>query len=34
MLPHVDEFLPVHNVASLVELAGALKGSHEYRRAA
>jgi uncharacterized protein with von Willebrand factor type A (vWA) domain len=34
MLPHVDEFLPVHNVASLVELAGALEGSHEYRRAA
>ena len=34
MLPHVDEFLPVHNVASLVELARALKGSHEYRRAA
>jgi len=23
MLPHVDEFLPVHNVASLIELAGA-----------
>jgi len=34
MLPHVDEFLPVHNVASLVELARALEGSHEYRRAA
>src|SRR5499427_722769 len=34
MLPHVDEFLPVHNVASLVELARALEGSHTYRRAA
>jgi uncharacterized protein with von Willebrand factor type A (vWA) domain len=34
MLPHVDEFLPVHNVASLVELARALEGSHERRRAA
>lgn len=45
MLPHVDEFLPVHNIASLVDLAKALnetmrKGpnsssdSHEYRRAA
>ncbi|HEX9571325.1 MAG TPA: VWA domain-containing protein, partial [Burkholderiales bacterium] len=34
MLPHVDEFLPVHNVASLVDLARALEGSHEYRRAA
>src|SRR5712691_2268112 len=34
MLPHVDEFLPVHNVASLIELARALEGSHEYRRAA
>jgi uncharacterized protein with von Willebrand factor type A (vWA) domain len=34
MLPHVDEFLPVHNVASLVELARALEGSHSYRRAA
>jgi uncharacterized protein with von Willebrand factor type A (vWA) domain len=34
MLPHVDDFLPVHNVKSLVELAQALEGSHEYRRAA
>ena len=34
MLPHVDEFLPVHNVASLVDLARALEGSHSYRRAA
>ncbi|MGB7542216.1 MAG: VWA domain-containing protein [Burkholderiales bacterium] len=34
MLPHVDEFLPVHNVASLVDLARALEGSHEHRRAA
>src|SRR5437867_1551304 len=34
MLPHVDEFLPVHNLASLIELARALEGSHEYRRAA
>jgi len=24
MLPHVDEFLPVHNLASLEQLAGAL----------
>ncbi len=34
MLPHVDEFLPVHNVKSLVELSQALAGSHEHRRAA
>ena len=34
MLPHVDEFLPVHNVASLIDLAHALEGSHEHRRAA
>jgi uncharacterized protein with von Willebrand factor type A (vWA) domain len=34
MLPHVDEFLPVHNVASLFDLARALEGSHEHRRAA
>jgi uncharacterized protein with von Willebrand factor type A (vWA) domain len=34
MLPHVDEFLPVHNVKSLIELAQALAGSHEHRRAA
>jgi uncharacterized protein with von Willebrand factor type A (vWA) domain len=34
MLPHVDEFLPVHNVASLIDLARALEGSHSYRRAA
>jgi uncharacterized protein with von Willebrand factor type A (vWA) domain len=26
MLPHVDLFLPVHNLASLVELAKALSG--------
>ena len=34
MLPHTDEFLPVHNVASLIDLARALEGSHAYRRAA
>jgi uncharacterized protein len=34
MLPHVDEFLPVHNVASLIDLSRALKGSRERRRAA
>jgi uncharacterized protein with von Willebrand factor type A (vWA) domain len=34
MLPHVDAFLPVHNVMSLIDLARALEGSHEYRRAA
>jgi uncharacterized protein len=34
MLPHVDDFLPVHNVKSLIELAQALAGSHEERRAA
>ena len=34
MLPHVDEFLPVHNIASLVDLSRALEGSHDYRRAA
>mgnify|MGYP001421890681 CR=1 FL=1 len=32
MLPHVDDFLPVHNVSSLIDLARALPGSHEYRR--
>lgn len=34
MLPHVDEFMPVHNVASLIDLARALEGSHSHRRAA
>ncbi|HEY6721736.1 MAG TPA: VWA domain-containing protein [Burkholderiales bacterium] len=34
MLPHVDEFLPVHNVASLIDLARALEGSHQHQRAA
>ncbi|HET7200510.1 MAG TPA: VWA domain-containing protein [Burkholderiales bacterium] len=34
MLPHVDEFLPVHNIASLIDLARALEGSHAHRRAA
>ena len=34
MLPHVDEFMPVHNVASLLDLAQALEGSHTHRRAA
>jgi uncharacterized protein with von Willebrand factor type A (vWA) domain len=34
MLPHVDEFMPVHNIASLVDLARALEGSHSHRRAA
>jgi len=34
MLPHVDEFLPVHNVVSLIDLSRALEGSHDYRRAA
>ena len=34
MLPHVDDFLPVHNVASLIDLARALPHSHEYRRPA
>jgi uncharacterized protein with von Willebrand factor type A (vWA) domain len=34
MLPHVDEFMPVHNVASLLDLARALEGSHSHRRAA
>jgi uncharacterized protein len=34
MLPHVDDFLPVHNVKSLVELTRALAGTHEERRAA
>ena len=32
MLPHVDEFLPVHNVTSLMDLATKLAGSHDYRR--
>ncbi len=34
MLPHVDEFLPVHNIASLVDLALALKGHGGKRPAA
>jgi len=34
MLPNVDAFLPVHNVASLIDLARELEGSHEDRRAA
>jgi uncharacterized protein with von Willebrand factor type A (vWA) domain len=34
MLPNVDAFLPVHNVASLIDLAQALEGSHEERRRA
>lgn len=34
MLPHVDEFMPVHNIASLIDLARALEGSHSHRRAA
>ncbi|HKW36365.1 MAG TPA: VWA domain-containing protein [Burkholderiales bacterium] len=34
MLPHVDEFMPVHNVASLLDLSRALEGSHTHRRAA
>jgi len=34
MLPNVDAFLPVHNVASLIDLARALEGSHEDRRRA
>jgi len=29
MLPHVDAFLPAHNVDSLAELATALKGAHQ-----
>ncbi len=28
MLPHVDDFLPVHNMESLTELAAALDGPH------
>jgi uncharacterized protein with von Willebrand factor type A (vWA) domain len=34
MLPHVDEFLPVHNINSLVDLAKALEGSHKIERMA
>ncbi len=33
MLPHVDDFLPVHNLASLTELAGALARSQPRPRA-
>jgi hypothetical protein len=29
MLPHVDAFLPAHNVDSLAELAAALKRAHQ-----
>jgi uncharacterized protein with von Willebrand factor type A (vWA) domain len=29
MLPHVDAFLPAHNVDSLAELATALKRAHQ-----
>jgi uncharacterized protein len=34
MLPHVDHFLPAHNVQSLVDLAGVLDGHPESRRKA
>jgi len=34
MLPHVDDFLPVHNVASLRDLAEALEGRGGTRRSA
>ena len=32
MLPHIDEFLPVHNLESLSDLANALKNSHHAPR--
>ncbi|HWQ38031.1 MAG TPA: VWA domain-containing protein [Burkholderiales bacterium] len=32
MLPHVDEFLPAHNIESLGDLAGALLPRHNVRR--
>jgi uncharacterized protein with von Willebrand factor type A (vWA) domain len=31
MLPHVDEFRPVHDLASLEALCGALAGEHPRR---
>jgi uncharacterized protein with von Willebrand factor type A (vWA) domain len=33
MLPHVDDFLPVHNLASLTELATALSRPSSRTRA-
>jgi uncharacterized protein with von Willebrand factor type A (vWA) domain len=33
MLPHVDEFLPAHNIDSLIALGGALAGHAARRRA-
>ena len=33
MLPHVDLFLPVHNLKSLVDLARTLSGGHQEKRA-
>jgi uncharacterized protein with von Willebrand factor type A (vWA) domain len=30
MLPHVDRFLPAHNIASLTDLADRLSGRHRY----
>jgi len=32
MLPHVDAFLPAHNIASLVDVASALAAASRYRR--
>ena len=32
LLPHVDEFRPVHNIASLAALAGALADTHIQRK--
>jgi hypothetical protein len=32
MLPHVDGFLPAHNIASLVDLSRALSGSSQHMR--
>jgi uncharacterized protein with von Willebrand factor type A (vWA) domain len=29
MLPHVDAFVPAHNIASLVDLGRILSGVHE-----
>jgi uncharacterized protein with von Willebrand factor type A (vWA) domain len=34
MLPHVDRFLPAHNMQSLLDLASVLEGREPQRNAA
>jgi uncharacterized protein with von Willebrand factor type A (vWA) domain len=33
MLPHVDEFRPIHNLASMADLVAGLSGDHAAARA-